>query len=173
MIETIPPPAVLFVALLYAPGDLQECMRELTALFGSAAEVGPGYPMAAFSRYYEREMGVGLQKRFISFQRPVPMDQLAQYKREAQALENKLQQEPGKRLFNIDPGLVTSYSVILSTSKNHAHRIYLREGVFAEVTLIFREGRYYPLPWTYPDYQSPAALDFFKRARKGAGGRGA
>lgn len=169
MTEIIPPPAVLFVALLHAPCDSQECIRELTEMFGPVAEVGPSYPMAAFSRYYEKEMGAGLQKQFISFERPVPMDRLARCKRETQTLEKKFQSEPGKRLFNIDPGLVTSYSVILSTSKNHAHRIYLRQGIFAEVTLIFRRRCYHPLPWTYPDYQSPSALRFFEQVRARVG----
>lgn len=168
MTELGPPPAVLFVALLHGPNDARECLDEMAREFGPVAELSPAYPTAGFSRYYEKEMGPGLQKRFISFERLVAMDCLVQCKHRAQALERKLQQAPGQRRFNIDPGLLTGYSVILSTSKNHAHRIYLGDGVFAEVTLIFRHRHFHPLPWTYPDYRSALAIDFFEATRFGA-----
>ena len=163
----VSPPAVLFVALLHGPNDPQGCLLELTRLFGPVAAISPAYATAEFSRYYEREMGQGLQKRFVSFERQVAMDLLVECKHAAQALETKLQHAPGRRLFNIDPGLLTRYNVILATSKNYAHRIYLRDGVFAEVTLLFRHHHFHPLPWTYPDYRSSPALDFFERNRPG------
>ncbi|MBI2821153.1 MAG: DUF4416 family protein [Acidobacteria bacterium] len=163
---TPPQPATLFVALLYAPARHPEkCVDELTRRFGPVACASACYSMASFTSYYEREMGPGLQKQFIAFQSAVAMDRLADYKLATRALEAALQYVPGRRGFNLDPGLVTRYSVILSTSKNHAHRIYLRDGVFAEVTLIFRERRYHPLPWTYSDYQAPLALNFFAEVR--------
>ncbi len=161
----IPPPACLFVALLYQRVESGPCIQELIKLFGPVAHTSPAYNMATFSSYYEREMGPNLQKQFMAFAQPVPMDKLADYKLAAHALEQRLQRKPGRRVFNIDPGLATSYSIILSTLKNHAHRIYLRDGVFCEVTLIFRNDAYHPLPWTYPDYQSQVALEFFAKIR--------
>lgn len=160
-----PPPAYLFVALLYPRVDPAPCIQELVKIFGPVAETSPAYEMATFSRYYEREMGPNLQKQFVGFAQPAPMDKLADCKLATHELEQRLQGEPGRRVFNIDPGLATSYSVILSTLKNHAHRIYLRDGVFCEVTLIFRNDAYHSLPWTYPDYQSAVALDFFAKIR--------
>ncbi|MBI4456308.1 MAG: DUF4416 family protein [Acidobacteria bacterium] len=162
-----PSPTTLFVALLYPPVDPRECIEELSKLFGPVCRASATYAMTAFSSFYEKEMGTGLQKHFISFVPRVPMDQLAECKLATHKLEKAFERLPGRRTFNIDPGLLTSYSVILSTLKNHAHRIYLRDGVFAEVTLIFRDGAYHPLPWTYADYQSPLALRFFQEARPG------
>ncbi|HEY3129410.1 MAG TPA: DUF4416 family protein [Acidobacteriota bacterium] len=160
-----PPPACLFVALLYPRVDQSLCIQELIKLFGPVSYHSPTYDMAAFSRYYETEMGPDLQKQFVAFAEPIQMDELADCKLATHSLEQRLWREPGRRVFNIDPGLATSYSVILSTLKNHAHRVYLRDGVFCEVTLIFRDSSYHPLPWTYPDYQSPLVLEFFTKIR--------
>jgi hypothetical protein len=162
----IPPSAIFFVGLLHRRDSArQPCMDALSALFGPVADESNPYAMATFSTYYEKEMGSALSKQFVAFSRPVPMDELADCKLATAEVENRLRTDPERRLFNIDPGLVTDYSVVLSTSKNHAHRIYLRDGVFAEVTLIFRHGKLESLPWTYPDYRATPALDFFYRVR--------
>lgn len=169
-----PPAATLFVGLMHGPGARPaDCLQALCSLFGPVALESPEYAMGPFSTYYEKEMGPGLSKRFLAFSPPVEMERLAECKLAAVGMERRLQAGPARRLFNIDPGLVTSYSVILSTTKNHAHRIYLRDGIFAELTLVFRRGKLEPLDWTYPDYRSTLALDFFYRARTLAGGGGA
>jgi hypothetical protein len=160
-----PPLARLFVALLYAQIDADPCLAALAGLFGPISAQSAVYPLAPFSKYYEKEMGPNLQKCFLTFQEPVAMERLADCKLATHALESRLSADPKHRRFNIDPGLVTSYSVILSTSKNYAHRVYLRDGVYAEVTLIYQKQRFYPLPWTYPDYCVPLALEFFGKAR--------
>ena len=166
MAKLVPPsPARLFVALLYPEIDPQPCLEALIDLFGPFATKSSVYPIAPFSRYYEKEMGPNLQKCFIAFHDSLPMDRLADCKIATHALEERLSPDPQRRRFNIDPGLVTGYSVILSTSKNYAHRIYLRDGVYAEVTLIYQKQRFYPLPWTYPDYRAPLALEFFAGLR--------
>ncbi|MEI8217519.1 MAG: DUF4416 family protein, partial [Elusimicrobiota bacterium] len=67
---------------------------------------------------------------------------------------------------NIDPGYVTPAKVVLASTKDYSHRIYLSDGIYAEVTMMFQKGSYVFLPWTYSDYQSKAALQFFNRIRK-------
>jgi hypothetical protein len=42
--------------------------------------------------------------------------------------------------------------LVLATGKNCAHRIYLDRGIYADLTLVFHQKAYRPLPWTYPDY---------------------
>ena len=71
-----------------------------------------------------------------------------------------------KRRVNLDPGYLLLSRLVLSTFKDFAHRIYLGRGVFAEVTLIFREGSFRPLPWTYPDYAAPETIALFNKARE-------
>ena len=71
----------------------------------------------------------------------------------------------GKRTVNIDPGYVDDAQVVLATTKNFSHRIYIGMGYYAEVTLIYKHGRFRTLEWTYPDYRGPAGLEFFTMAR--------
>ena len=117
------------------------------------------------SSYYEAEMGTGLVKFLISFAPLVRQERLAGVKRETNELE-KAGADARGRVYNLDPGIITHYSVILATTKGYAHRVYLGEGIYAEPTLLFRRGALDALPWSYPDYQTPAAHRFFREARR-------
>src|SRR5256714_8303509 len=104
-------------------------------------------------------MGGGLRKQFLGFERLISPDTLAGIKLQTNALEDEMARsgrfaEP--RPLNLDPGLLTLGKFMLASTKDQAHRIYLREGVFAEVTLFFRAGQFEPWPWTYADYRQPA-----------------
>jgi len=117
------------------------------------------------SSYYEVEMGPGLVKFFVSFGPLLAQERLAGVKRETNKLEEDGADDRG-RVCNLDPGIITHYSFIIATTKGYAHRIYLGEGIYAEPALLFRRGALDALPWTYPDYQTPAAHSFFSEARR-------
>jgi hypothetical protein len=70
-----------------------------------------------------------------------------------------------RRPINIDPGYVHRYKVVLATTKDHSHRVYINEGIHAEVTLHWSQNKWTPWPWTYADYQTATASAFFERAR--------
>jgi hypothetical protein len=70
-----------------------------------------------------------------------------------------------QRPINIDPGYVHRYKVVLATTKDHSHRVYISEGIYAEVTLHWSQNVWTPWPWTYADYQTEEALRFFTKAR--------
>jgi hypothetical protein len=72
----------------------------------------------------------------------------------------------GKRRFNLDPGIMTLGNFVLATGKNNAHRIYLGQGIFADLTLIYRSKTYCPLEWTYPDYADPALIRILNELRE-------
>lgn len=112
--------------------------------------------------YYESEMGPHLRRLFVSFAHPIFPGDLVHAKLECNAMEERLSGGP-KRRVNIDPGTLSLSNLILASTKNHAHRIYLSDGIYGEVTLIYREGAYRTLPWTYPDYAE--AVDVFARIR--------
>ena len=120
--------------------------------------------METFSTYYEKEMGPALSKRFVAFSRPVPMDGSPTASWPRRRWKNRLR-PIGAAPFNIDPGLVTAYSVVLSTSKNHAHRIYLRDGVFRGGCLIFRHEKLQSALDLSGLIGATPALDFFCRVR--------
>jgi hypothetical protein len=114
--------------------------------------------------YYAAEFGENLKRRFVAFEELVHPGRLAEIK----LLTNALEMEwavGGKRRVNIDPGYVSHSKLVLATTKNHAHRIYLGQGIYAEVTLHFRDGTFRAWPWTYPDYASPSLIAIFNQIR--------
>jgi hypothetical protein len=117
-----------------------------------------------FTSYYEKEMGAGLEKTYLVFTRQIPRDELASIKCAANRQEDTYRVR-GKRRINIDPGYLTGEKLVLASTKDFFHRIYLGHGIFGEVTLHFRKGRYRYFSWTYPDYKEPPFLQFLEKAR--------
>jgi hypothetical protein len=149
---------------MHRPGfDSEPLLEQLAGRYG-AVDIRGG-PFAFESSYYEAEMGPGLVKFFVSFEPLLAQDRLAGVKRETNRVEEVWADSRG-RVCNLDPGIVTHYSVIVATTKGYAHRVYLGEGVYAEPALLFRHGGLDTLPWSYPDYQTQPAHDFFKEVRR-------
>ena len=119
----------------------------------------------SFTDYYEPEMGPALLKAFFAVAGAHARDSLVGHKHAATALEDRFLEIGGARRLNIDPMLVTVENVVIATSKNFTHRVYLGDGVFADLALVSGKGGYQPLPWTYADYS--AHLMFFNGVRKG------
>lgn len=157
-------PAKLFVAVMHRPDfDPAPLLAQLAGRYGAVDSRCAPYHFG--SSYYEAEMGPALVKFFVSFEPLLSQERLAGVKRETNRLEEGGADARG-RLCNLDPGIITHYSVILATTKGYAQRIYLGEGIYAEPALLFRRGALDALPWTYPDYQTPAAHGFFREARR-------
>ena len=105
----------------------------------------------------------------LAFRDLVALDSLAERKRVAIALEAELESRgefADERPVNIDPGLLTLGKFMLATTKDQAHRLYLRDGIFAEVTLRYEDGEWVPWPWTYADYREDAVRSFLNRCRE-------
>lgn len=120
--------------------------------------------------YYTATMGSDLRKQFFAFERLIDPDRLAELKRQTNEWEAEyaaLQRHPEQRPLNLDPGYITPAKLVLASTKDHAHRIYLSEGIFAEVTLMFRQRRWQPCEWTYPDYRRDDYQRFFTTCREG------
>lgn len=114
--------------------------------------------------YYSKEIGVGIRRLFIAFRDLVEQDLLSQAKVLCQLIELKLANHK-KRSVNIDPGIVTAERLVLATSKNFTHRIYIGKGVHADLTLIFQGKSFVPLPWTFADYSNKEAIQFWNLVR--------
>jgi hypothetical protein len=120
------------------------------------------------TEYYQPTMGPGLHKQFLAFRDLVTPEALADIKLTTNALEQDTARTgrwPEPRPVNLDPGILTLGKFHLATTKDQAHRVYLRDGIFAEVTLRFEAGVWVPWPWTYADYRLPEVLAFLKLAR--------
>jgi hypothetical protein len=143
---------------------------ELERTFGRIEHVSDTWPFWA-THFYDDELGPSVVRRFVSFGTPFEMDCLAEVKLATNELEleltRRLSRPAGDRPVNIDPGYVTLASLVLATTKNRAHRIYLGRGIFAEVTLLYERGGWRALPWTYPDYAASTYHPFLSRVRQG------
>ena len=118
-----------------------------------------------FTDYYEAEFGQGLKKKFLSFSKLIHPQELAKIKLFTNKIENKLSRN-GLRLVNIDPGYLDSAKYILATTKDYIHRIYLDKGIFAEITLYFRNNAFLPGEWTYRDYKTKEYADILINIRE-------
>lgn len=162
-----PRPVKLFVGMLAARTDLFEvAQREMAARFGSIDAVSDVMPFD-FTDYYADEMGPNLLRKFVGFDRLINPKELAAAKLFTNELEEEISEQfgSGRRLVNLDPGYVSLSKLVLASTKDYSHRIYLGDGIFAEVTLHFSNRRFNPWPWTYPDYKTEAYRRFFESLR--------
>jgi hypothetical protein len=72
---------------------------------------------------------------------------------------------PEARPLNLDPGYVTQAKLVLATTKDRDHRLYLRDGMFAEVTLNYVGRQWVHHRWTYPDYRTVEVAKFANACR--------
>jgi hypothetical protein len=168
------PLLVKLIASLFSAREelLEEAKARLGQEFG-LIDYKSGLLPFDHTTYYEAEFGGNLKRRFVAFEELVHPGKLAEIKLRTNALEMEWAVE-GKRRINIDPGYVSHSKLALATTKNHAHRIYLGpvlssskgQGIYAEVTLHFRDGTFQPWPWTYPDYASPPLIAIFNHIRE-------
>jgi len=154
-----PLPAKLILGLLFHDFAVRD--KALEALF---RDFGPPDFLTAphpfgYTSYYDEEMAPDLVRQVCSLLNLVPPERLPDIKLATNQLEVELSRA-GKRTINLDPGLLSEERLILATGKNYTHRVYLRNGIYADLTLIYQKGAYHPLPWTYPDYREPALLHF-------------
>lgn len=155
----------LLVGLLTAHLTLLDTVREkLEEEWGPVDEMSELMDFN-YTQYYEEEMGKNLKRRFMSFTNLVDPGFLPEAKLFTNALEDELAVK-GRRRVNIDPGYITPAKLILTTTKDYSHRLYLGRGIYGEVTLIYSGGSFKPLPWTYPDYRSEACGKYFSRVRE-------
>ncbi len=160
-----PLPAKLITAILFSPLLRQkEFFGVMEREFGEIDFVSENLEFK-YSKYYEPEMGKGLIKRFVAYEKLRKQDELVSLKLLAMEIEDEFK-EDGSRRLNIDPGLLTLERFVLSTGKNYSHRIYLRKGIFADLTLVFKKGTYTTLPWTYPDYREPLVIGWLNKIRQ-------
>lgn len=161
-----PKPAKYFVALLSSDAELLESIENelssvLNGIDGKSAPV-----LWTASNFYEREMGLGLLRRFISFSNLRSPQDLAAIKIQTQTLEAAhCTASSGGRRINLDPGYLDAFKIVLASTKNAGQRIYLNSGIYAEVTLLYHNGAFHGLEYTYPDYLWPDTLDFFTQLR--------
>lgn len=159
-----PAPVKLISSLFSSNVILLDAARQaLSARFGPIDYASEVLPFDHTS-YYEPEFGPGLFRQIASFERLIDPVQLADVKLATNELEQTWT-DGSRRRVNLDPGYISLAKLVLATTKNHGHRVYLRDGIYAEVTLRFRDGHFQAWEWTYPDYGLPAYRSLFESIR--------
>lgn len=166
---SLPKPANLIVGILTSiPELLFQIDKMLEEYFGPIDLRSDILPFT-FTEYYNEEMGKGIQRQFYSFEKLIMPDEIALIKVQTNTLEETIasaKNYPVQRPINIDPGYLNESRLILASTKDFSHRIYLRDGIYAEVTLNYRGGRYETFPCTFPDYKSADYQNFFLKVRE-------
>jgi hypothetical protein len=166
MSDPQPPEAVKLIASLLS-GDgclIGDAVQALSERYGKVDLISAPSPFA-YTDYYAEEFGGSLIRRFVAFERLIRPETLPDVKVWTNALEKRLSAE-GRRRVNIDPGYLAKPHLILATGKGYTHRPYLREGIYADLTLIYREKAFHTLPWTYPDYAGGEVIGMLTRIRE-------
>jgi len=162
-------PVMLLVGVVSRHDAARDCAREIAIRHHGPIALSSDAFDFTETDYYAATMGTGLKKQFLAFERLVDPGALAGIKCQTNEWEAEyaaLGKHVEPRPLNLDPGYITPAKLVLASTKDHAHRIYLSEGIYAEVTLAYRQRRWQPLEWTYPDYRRDDYQQFFTECRE-------
>jgi hypothetical protein len=159
-----PKPAKLVIGIITIELKIIEnLVAEIASQFGQIDLVSP-WMHFNYTTYYEPEMGSPLLRRVFAFERLIAQDDLSAFKLATNQIEHRYSQK-GRRRVNIDPGYMLQERFVLASGKNFSHRIYIGAGIYADLTLIYQQGSFQKLPWTYPDYSDDGMLKFLEQVR--------
>jgi len=164
-----PPPGRLIFSVIYSSLDaLADGLKALERKFGrvqfETVEIA-----CSDQDTYREEMGDGLQRRLFSFEKLYSRDALPDIKGICHKIEPMFADTVGDFIFrsvNIDPGILTPENLVMASHREYNNRLYLRDGVYAQIELIWANHQFCRLPWTNPDFCEGEAVEFFLRVRE-------
>jgi hypothetical protein len=182
MSDPQPAEAVKLITSIFSGGDnlTANAIEALSERYGKTDFISAPFSFA-YTDYYVKEFGESLVRRFVAFERLIRPEELPDIKLWTNRLERGTSDEE-RRKINLDPGYLARSHLILATGKGYSHRPYLRDGIYADLTLLYRDKAFCVLPWTYPDYAGGEIIGMLTRIRekyvlqlkgKAAGGTGA
>jgi hypothetical protein len=150
------------------PDLMKRAIKLLSEHVGPHDEISEIWPFDD-TDYYIPEMGEDLKRQFVSFERLIEPAEIAHIKTLTNQLERRICEDlalpTDRRRVNLDPGYLMLGKLVLATTKDASHRVYLRDGIYAESTLRYTDGQWVTWPWTYADYAGPRYHAFFSRIR--------
>ena len=173
-IRKVPPVKLISGIITGDENNFDIVCEVLSKKFGAIDYKSPIYDFN-LTNYYQKEMGPEPKRQFLSFSELIAHTKLAKIKLFTNKLEKRYSppevdppsaEKNGKRLINIDPGYITASKLVLATTKDYYHRIYLDKGIFAEVTLYFKSGSFQSFEWTFPDYKTKGYIETFNHIRE-------
>jgi hypothetical protein len=143
-------PVKLFVAILWAE-TLESALDALRDTWGEIDFIGADRPFDT-TDYYEREMGKNLQRRLVTFKKLISPETIREAKLTCNQLEDRFAGERGRNI-NLDIGYLDHNKIVLASAKGAGQKIYLGDGIWADLVGRYRAGRYQPFEWTFPDFR--------------------
>lgn len=157
-------PVKSFFGILYSDEiKLLEALKEIARRYGSIDYRSDGFPFDK-TNYYASEMGASIIRLFISLEKLIQPQEIARIKLESNAIEDELSVD-GLRKVNLDPGYLDYDKVVLASAKYNGDKIYLDRGIWADLTLRFKNGQFEPYPWSFPDFKTGLYDDVFVQIR--------
>ena len=149
----IPAPVKLFVVTLHSDPELIEsAINQFKIEWGETDFQSADFPFDE-TDYYEAEMGGSLQRRFYSFDDVITPDRIVEAKLHCNVIEEQFMKD-GNRRVNLDAGYLDTYKVVLASAKFGGQKIYLRDGIYADMTLTMYKGKWESFLWGFPDFKS-------------------
>ncbi len=161
---TAEPVKLIFSLFAQDAGLINETIEKLSAAYGQPDFISEVMRFD-YTDYYGAEMGAELVRRFVTMEECVRPECLPDIKLATNEIENAVASN-GQRRINIDPGYLSKAHLILATGKSYTHRPYLRDGIYADLTLVYQGKKFCSLPWTYPDYADEKLLLMLGRIRE-------
>lgn len=160
-------PVIRFCAVISSQSEVRRrAIEQLESQWGQIVHHSDPLPFEA-GGYYADSMGTDLLKELIAFEQPCDGAELPDWKIWTNQVEAAFGGEayPRQRPLNLDPGYITQAKLVLATTKDRDHRVYLREGMFGEITLTYTAKKWIFHRWTYPDYRTEAVAEFATACR--------
>ncbi len=163
-----PEPVKLFIGILAADKNcLHSAIEALRSEFGKVDLISDIWPFTQ-TDYYKDQTGENILRQFVGIEGLIDPGKLAEIKHRTNVLEKELAARLNTNLprpVNLDPGIIEPSKLVLATTKNYAHRIYIGSEMYAEVTLTYEKGLWQSFEYTYPDYKQRCYHDFFTKIR--------
>ena len=161
--NTAEPVKLVFSVFATEVARLNETIIILSNAYGQPDFISAVIPFD-YTSYYCAEMGEPLVRRFLTMEKLIRPEELPDIKLATNEIENKSALD-SRRQVNIDPGYISKAHLILATGKAYTHRPYLRDGIYADLTLVYQGKKFCSLPWTYPDYADEKQLLMLSKIR--------
>ena len=161
--NTAEPVKLVFSVFATEVARLNETIIILSNAYGQPDFISSVIPFD-YTSYYCAEMGETLVRRFLTMEKLIRPEELPDIKLATNEIENKSALD-SRRQVNIDPGYISKAHLILATGKAYTHRPYLRDGIYADLTLVYQGKKFCSLPWTYPDYADEKQLLMLSKIR--------
>jgi hypothetical protein len=161
----LPLPVKLIVAALYSDAKILHGGRErLVQQFGPIDFTSQQFSFAA-TTYYVSEMGLPQTRLFFSFAELISPGDLVRVKLATNAIEDELAID-GRRKVNLDAGYLDTDKFVLASAKYNGKKIYLSDGIWADLTLHYEKGHFSAYPWSFADFRSGEYAKAFLRMRE-------